>query len=66
MHSQTQDNVVLSTELIMKIRFAKRLTLEISSSETLYGGQFTFIINSFYSPTNASPHFPYKLVPLSL
>lgn len=52
MHSQTQDNVVLSTELIIWKRFGKRLTLEMSSSETLYGGQFTLSTRFIPPPTH--------------
>ena len=45
------------------------LTLEISSLETLYSGQFTFLIQFrkpnylVISPTSATPQFLYKLAP---
>ena len=45
------------------------LTLEISSLETLYSGQFTFSIqfrkpnHLVISPTSATPQFLYKLTP---
>ena len=46
------------------------LTLEISSLETLYSGQFTFSIQFrkpnylVISPTSATPQFLYKLAPV--